>query len=139
MTECVREGCHEPIHARSLCVNHYPLLRWQTRLGERVTAASRCDAMGCRERKRSRGLCTSHYGKLMRGASVNRKSENVAHGTLGGYTNCDCRCDACREAMSRYNRVRAGGTLPAAPAPRYSVARSTNNRTGEQHATENHS
>jgi hypothetical protein len=29
---------------------------------------------------------------------------DVPHGTTGGYTNHDCRCDACRAAWREYKR-----------------------------------
>lgn len=53
-----------------------------------------------------------------------------AHGTVGGYTNHDCRCEPCREARRAYLRdykARGGGVACGTPGcPRTASVRTNN-------------
>lgn len=43
------------------------------------------------------------YGQ---GKRNKRPADTIPHGTLGGYTNHECRCDPCRAAKRSYERRR---------------------------------
>lgn len=50
----------------------------------------------------SRGYCRYHYREQWRA----NNTTPIKHGTLHGYTNRRCRCEACTAAQAKYNAAR---------------------------------
>jgi hypothetical protein len=65
-----------------------------------------CSVDGCAQKHKGRGYCQVHYRRIVLGHKPRPQSKALMrsdptderHGTVNGYSNCDCRCPECTRA-----------------------------------------